>query len=39
MTITIRLAQKADALPIARLHFHTWRRPIAVLLRKLHTTR
>jgi len=25
MTITIRLAQKADALPIARLHFYTWR--------------
>lgn len=25
MTITIRLAQKTDVLPIARLHFHTWR--------------
>ena len=25
MTITIRSAQKADALSIARLHFHTWR--------------
>jgi len=24
MTVTIRLANNADALPIARLHFHTW---------------